>query len=98
MVSETKCLTVSNMYGYTSSYSGNIPFLFNSISSLDFLQMNYFTNFYNNVLDLCLSNYVFNISLVIDEFIGPYLDYPVLDLSVLLPSLESNCDYHTAIH
>ena len=60
--------------------------------------MNYFTNFYNNILDLCFSNCVLNISLVIDEFVGPDLAHPVLDLSVLLPLLESNCDNSTAIH
>ena len=36
--------------------------------------------------------------MIIDEFVGPDLAHPVLDLLVLLPLLESNCDNHTAIH
>ena len=68
------------------------------MSSLNLHQSNHFSNFYDNILDLCFSNCDGNISLVIDEFISPDLAHPVLDISVLLPALNLSCDNNAAIH
>ena len=76
----------------------NINFLVNSMNSLDLYQRNYFHNFYNNLLDLCFSNCDCNISLVLEEFISPDIAHPVLDISVLLPSLSFICDNNKPVH